>query len=64
MALLQHAPLNREHLKTAVRGAAAIALTTAKKYGHALKFLQLATQLAKEPEFKKLDRDAHVITSA
>jgi hypothetical protein len=60
MALLQHAPLNREHLETAVR-VHAITLTNAKKYGHAIKFLQLATQLAKEPKFKRLDRDAHII---
>jgi hypothetical protein len=55
IVLLQHAPLNREHLETAVRDHA-VTLTTAKKYGHAIKFLQLATQLAKEPEFKKIDR--------
>ena len=57
IVLLKNAPLNREHLETAVR-VHGITLGTAKKYDHAIKFLQLATQLAKEPEFKKLDRDA------
>jgi hypothetical protein len=46
IVLLQHAPLNREHLETAVRDHA-ITLTTAKKYDHSIKFLQLATELAK-----------------
>ena len=59
--LLQNAPLpNREHLETAVR-VHGITLGTAKKYDHAIKFFQLATQLAKEPEFKELDRGAHII---
>jgi hypothetical protein len=48
IALLQHAPLNREHLETAVQDHAST-LTYSKKYDHAIKFLQLATQLAKEP---------------
>jgi hypothetical protein len=60
IVLLQNAPLNREHLETAVR-VHAITPGTAKKYDHAIKFLQLATQLAKEPEFKELDRYAHII---
>jgi hypothetical protein len=38
-----------------------ITLGTAKKYDPAIKVLQLATQLAKEPEFKELDLDAHII---
>jgi hypothetical protein len=45
IVLLQSAPLNREHLETAVR-VHAITPGTAKKYDHAIKFLQLATQLA------------------
>ena len=48
IALLQHAPLNREHLETAVQDHASTP-TYSKKYDHAIKFLQLATQLAKEP---------------